>query len=190
MITCQISIYYTFIASSLEKFIFWNAKFQINHMVSKHGSIYLNFHKYLKLFKLFLEYICVFEYTCTLNLFPQIYSNLSCYKTKWNNFFSNILLTLYIICKNIVKLFQKFEARYTQTCTPLKSNIMWHLKKDHCSVFSLYCVFPHGFVEISVQLFLAPKTFNVNHKISFHNNCNYQSRLANFYGPQSISWLT
>jgi hypothetical protein len=46
VITCQISIYYTFIASSLEKFIFWNAKFQISHLVSKHGSIYLNFHKY------------------------------------------------------------------------------------------------------------------------------------------------
>jgi hypothetical protein len=137
-----------------------------------------------------LEYICVFEYTCTLHLFPQIYSNLSFYKMKWNIFFYNILLRLYIICKNMVKLFQKFEVRYTQTCTPLKSDIMWHPKrpkKGHCNVFSPYCVLPHGFVEISVQLFLAPKTFDVNYKIFFCNNCNYQSRLANFYGPHPIT---
>jgi len=41
VIICQISIYYTFVASLLKKLIFWDAKFQISHMVSKHGSIYL-----------------------------------------------------------------------------------------------------------------------------------------------------
>jgi len=41
-----------------------------------------NFHKYYKLFKLFLKYICVFEYIGTLHLFLQIYSNLPLYKMK------------------------------------------------------------------------------------------------------------
>ncbi len=38
----KILIYHTSIASSLEKksFIFWNKKFQLNHMASKHDSIY------------------------------------------------------------------------------------------------------------------------------------------------------
>jgi hypothetical protein len=46
-----------------------------------------------------------------------------------------------IICKNIVNFFQKFEVGYTQTCTSLESNIMWHPKGDHHSVLSLICTF-------------------------------------------------
>ncbi len=86
-----------------------------------------------------LEYICVFWYTSTLHLLPQIYSNFPLYKMKWI-FFSNLLHMLYsnIICKNIVKLFQKFEVGYTQTCTSLESNTMWHLKGGHHRVFSPY----------------------------------------------------
>jgi len=45
-----------------------------------------NFHEDWKRFKLFLEYICVFEYTFTLHLFSQIYSNLPLYKMEWNSF--------------------------------------------------------------------------------------------------------
>jgi hypothetical protein len=45
-----------------------------------------NFHKNEKLFKNILEYICVFEYTTTLHLFPQIYSIFPLYKMKWNSF--------------------------------------------------------------------------------------------------------
>jgi len=41
-----------------------------------------------------------------------------------------------IICKNIVKIFQKFEVGYTQTCTPLESSTMWDPKGSHCSVLS------------------------------------------------------
>jgi hypothetical protein len=41
-----------------------------------------------------------------------------------------------IICKNIMKFFQKFQVGYTQTCTPLKNSTMWHPKRGHCSVFS------------------------------------------------------
>jgi len=85
-----------------------------------------------------LEYICVFEYTSTLHLFPQTHSNLPLYKMKRNNFYFNVLPRLYsnIICKNIVKLFQKFEMGYIQTCTPLESNIMWHPNGGHYRVFS------------------------------------------------------
>jgi hypothetical protein len=92
-----------------------------------------------------LEYIYVFEYTSTPHLFPQIYSNLPFYKMKWNIFVSNILPRLYsnIICKNIVKFFQKFDMKYIQTCTPLESNIMWHLEGSYYSVFSPYW-FPFG----------------------------------------------
>ncbi len=48
------------------------------------------------------------------------------YQMKQNNFFSNLLLILYsnIICENLVKIFQKFEVGYTQTCTSLESNTM------------------------------------------------------------------
>jgi hypothetical protein len=80
---------------------------------------------------LFLKYICVFEYKDTLHSFPQIYSNLALYNMKWNSFFLIFLPRLYfnIICKNIVKFFQKFEVRYTQTCTSLKSSTMWQFKR-------------------------------------------------------------
>jgi hypothetical protein len=63
-----------------------------------------NFHKNKKSFKLFLEYIYIFEYTSTLHLFPQIYYNISFNKMKWNKFIKNILPNLYsnIMCKNIV----------------------------------------------------------------------------------------
>jgi hypothetical protein len=67
--------------------------------------------KHYKSFKLFLYYICVFEYIGTLYSFPQIYSNIPLYKMKWI-FFSNLLPRLFsnIICKNIVKIFRKFEV--------------------------------------------------------------------------------
>ncbi len=63
-----------------------------------------------------MEYIGVFESTSTQHLFPQIYSTFPLYKMKWNSFFPNILPRLYsnIICKNIVKFFQKFEVGYIQ----------------------------------------------------------------------------
>ncbi len=101
-----------------------------------------NFHKTFFKTLLFLEYICVFEYTCTLHLFPQIYSNLPFYKLKWNNFFINLLPRLYfnIKCKNIVKKFQKFEVGYIQTCASLESNIMWHPKRGHHNVLSPFGV--------------------------------------------------
>ncbi len=52
----------------------------------------------------------------------------------WNKivfFFSNFLPRLYfnIICKNIMKIFQKFEVGYTQTCTSLESSTMWHFRR-------------------------------------------------------------
>jgi len=83
-----------------------------------------------------LEYICVFEYTCTLHLWKQIYFSCPLYKMKWNSFFSNLLPRLYfnIICKNIVKIFQKFEVGYTQTCMPLESSTAWPPKGGHRSV--------------------------------------------------------
>jgi len=89
-----------------------------------------NFHKDYKSFKLFLEYICVFEYISTLHSFSQIYFTLSLYKMKWDSLYSNLLPRLYsnIICKNIMNFFRKFEVGYIQTCTSLESSIMWHPK--------------------------------------------------------------
>jgi hypothetical protein len=80
-----------------------------------------------KSFKLFLVY-----------LFPQIYFNIPFYKIKWNGLFYNFLSRLYsnIICKNIMKIFQKFEVGYIQTCTLLESSTMWHPKGGHCIVLS------------------------------------------------------
>jgi len=84
----------------------------------------------------------------TLHLFPQIYSNLPLYKMKWNIFLNNILRKLYsnIICKNIVKIFQKFEVGYTQTCTSLESSIMLHPKRGPCIVFSHYFIIWDKFI--------------------------------------------
>jgi hypothetical protein len=92
----------------------------------------------IKIYLFILEYICVFEYISTLHSFLQIYCNLTLYKMKWNNFWKNFLPKLYcnIICKNIVKISQKFEVKYTQTCTPLKRSIIWQPKGDHYNVFS------------------------------------------------------
>jgi hypothetical protein len=61
---------------------------------------------------------------------------------KWNNFFFNLLPRLYsnIICKNIVKIFWKFEVGYTQTSTPLESTTMWHPKRSHYNVLSPFVV--------------------------------------------------
>jgi hypothetical protein len=57
---------------------------------------------------------------------------------KSNNMFFNILPRLYsnIICKNLVKLFQKIEVVYIQTCTSLESRTIWHPKGGHRSVLS------------------------------------------------------
>jgi hypothetical protein len=95
-----------------------------------------------------LEYICVFEYTCTLHSFSQIYSNLLLYKMKWNNLFFNLLPKLYsnTICKNIMKIFRKFEVGYSQTCTSLESSTMWHPKGGQCNVLS-----PHFKFELDDQ---------------------------------------
>jgi len=62
-----------------------------------------------------VHYICFHKYIPIFHFIKKI-------KIKIKKF--NILLRLYIICKNIVKLFQKFEAGYIQTCTPLKNSIM------------------------------------------------------------------
>jgi hypothetical protein len=74
--------------------------------------------------------------------FHRIYSNLPLYKMKWF-FFLNLLPRLYsnIICKKIMKIFQKFEVGYTQTCTSLESSTMWHPKGRHYSVLSPHIKF-------------------------------------------------
>ncbi len=54
-----------------------------------------------------------------------------------------------IICKNIVKIFQKFEVGYTQTCTSLESNIMGHPKRGWTLVcFHPFCNWKHWCVLI------------------------------------------
>jgi hypothetical protein len=61
---------------------------------------------------------------------------------KWNSFFFNLLPRLYsnIICKNIVKIFWKFEVGYTQTSTPLENTTMWHPKRSYYNVLSPFVV--------------------------------------------------
>ncbi len=142
----KISIYHTFIQSLLKKINFWNEKFQISpnmvHIMWNDMVQYtFNFNKLKKSFNFFWDYICVFEYTSALHLFSKIYSNLPLYKMKRNNFEKNILLILYfnIICKTIVKFFQKFEVGHNQTCTSL---VKWYNMTSQKG--SLYCVFtPH-----------------------------------------------
>jgi hypothetical protein len=148
----RFSIYHTFITSLLI-FFFWNENFQIDHMVSKHNLNYVNdmiqytfnFHKNENYLNYFLEFIFVFEYMDTIHLFPQIYSNLPLYKMKWNIY---IFRKLYsnMICKNIVKIFQKFEVGYTQTCTSIESSTMWHPKGGPCSVLSHYFIIWDKFI--------------------------------------------
>jgi len=97
-------------------------------------STFIKIKNYLNYFWSVFVFL-IYRYT---TLFPQVYSNFPPYKMKWNSLFSNILSRLYsnIVCKNIVKFFQKFEVGCTQTCTPLKSSAMWHPKGGHCSVLS------------------------------------------------------
>jgi hypothetical protein len=142
VIICQISISHTCITFLLEKTIFWNENFQINHMVQImwNGMVQytFHFHKNKKSFKLFLKYIFVFEYIFTWHLFHK-YTSIS-HVIKWNDFLNiNILPRLYsnIICKNVVNFFQNFEVGYIQTCTPLESNTMWRPTRGHYNVLSL-----------------------------------------------------
>ncbi len=76
---------------------------------------------------------------------------------KWNSFFLNFLPRLYstIICKNIMKIFQKFEVGYIQTCTSLENNTMWHPKRGHCSVLSPW-------IACNLHLFLCYYFCNCN----------------------------
>jgi hypothetical protein len=143
----KISIYHTFITSSYWKNSFLEMKkFKLITWYPNMVQIMWNgmvqyifiFHKKMKLFKLTLEYICVFEYIGTLHWFSQIYSNL--HFIKWNeiNFFL-ISCRNYILKHNmqkIVNFFQKFEMRYTQTSTPLENSIMWHPKGGRHSLLS------------------------------------------------------
>jgi hypothetical protein len=59
---------------------------------------------------------------------------------KWNEIILILIflpmLYFNIICKNIMKIFQKFEVGYTQTCPSLESNTMWHPKRSRYKVIS------------------------------------------------------
>jgi hypothetical protein len=140
----EISIYHTFIASL--QIILWNENFQINHMVSKHGSYYVKWHfnipsTFIKIKNHVNFFWNIFVFFGTLDLFPQIYSNLPLYNMKWNNLFSNFLPMLYynIIWKKKLKIFQRFEVKHIQTCTSMESSTMWHPKGVHHSVLSPCC---------------------------------------------------
>jgi hypothetical protein len=99
-------------------------------MVSKHGSK-----------------ICEMTWLNIPSTFVKIYSHLNCFWnifvflstqvhyihfhkytpiSQWSEIVSFMITCLgsisNIICKNIVKIFQKFEVRYTQTCTSLESS--------------------------------------------------------------------
>jgi hypothetical protein len=62
-----------------------------------------NFHKDYKSFKLFLEYICVFEYIGTLHSFPQIYSLISHF-IKWDEIVFFIISCLGCILTQYAKM--------------------------------------------------------------------------------------
>jgi hypothetical protein len=109
-------------------------------------------------------YFC-FEIHIYNTLFPQIYSNLSLYKMKWNKLFYHILLRLYsnIIYKNIVKVFQTFKVGYIQTCT---------------SFLKIQCDITQGITIVCFHPFVAVKMFNITNnrlrpiKHIFKNKCN------------------
>jgi hypothetical protein len=103
-------------------------------------STFIKIKNHLKI--VFGVYLCFWVHMYITFVFTK-YSNLSLNKIKWNNFFNNILLKVYfnIICKNIVKIFQKFNVGCIQTCTSLESSTMWHPKWGHHSVLSPCIVF-------------------------------------------------
>jgi hypothetical protein len=117
---------------------------------------------------LFLKYICVFEYKDTLHSFPQIYFNIPFYNMKWNSFFfSNFWPRLYFnkICKTIVKIFQRFEVGYIQTCTSLENSTMWHFKR-----FTIMCFHPTiNYGWFHVPLFYSKK--KESEKMKKMNQC-------------------
>jgi hypothetical protein len=145
----KISIYRTFIASLLKKFIFWNENSQISHMIFKHGSYYVNMVQYTSTFIKIKNHLnCFWNIFVFLN--TQIhyihfhkYTPISRFM-KWNEIVSFLICCIpkfysNIICKNNVNFFQKFEVGYTQTCTSLESSTMWHPKGGHRSVLSPIC---------------------------------------------------
>jgi hypothetical protein len=107
--------------------IMWNDSFNI-------PSTFINIKNHLNYFwHIFVFLNTHVHYTCFHKYIP-----ISHFIMEWNNLFSNLLPRLYsnIICKNIVKIFQKFEVGYIQTCTSLESSTMWHPKGGDHSVFS------------------------------------------------------
>jgi hypothetical protein len=140
----KIPICHTFIASLLKKLIFWNENFQISHMVSKHGLYYVKWHVHIPstFIKTKNHINCFWNIFMFLNTHVHYihfhkYTPISHF-IKWNEIVFILISKLYsnIICKNIMKIFQKFEARYIQTCTSLENNTMWHPKGGHHNVLS------------------------------------------------------
>jgi hypothetical protein len=106
------------------------------HIISNDMLQYTFNHKNKNHLNFFWSILCFSIHRYITFIFTNIFQSPT-YKMKWNSFFSNILPRLYsnIICKNIVKIFQKFEMGYTQTCTSLESSTMWHPKGGHHIVF-------------------------------------------------------
>ncbi len=72
----KISIYHTFIASLLKKLIFWYQKFQINHMVSKYGSIYFHLSWKVKIIRIiFGIYLCFWIHIYTTFVSTNIFQS-------------------------------------------------------------------------------------------------------------------
>ncbi len=102
-------------------------------------STFMHIKNYLDFFGL---YFCFWIHMYITFVFTNTFQSLKF----WNEIIHyNILFKLYsnIICKNIVKIFQKFEMGNIQTHTFLKKNTNWHPEGHHCSVLSLVNVNAH-----------------------------------------------
>ncbi len=135
----KISIYHTFITSLLQKIIFWDENLQINHIVSKHGSYYVKWHRstfiktknHLNYFwNIFVFFNTDVHYICFHKYIPISHF------TKWNEIVSFLISCLNYILTKHAKIFQKFEVGYIQTCTSLESSTIWQSKAGHHSVLS------------------------------------------------------
>jgi len=145
----KISIYHKFISFLVKKSFIEMKNFKlvtwylnmVHIMWNDIIQYTFNFHKNYKLFKLFFEYICVFEYTSTQHLFPQIYSLISHF-IKWNEIVSFLISYLgYILmsyAKILWKYFKSLRWGYTQTCTSFTSSVMWHPNRVTVVCFHLY----------------------------------------------------
>jgi hypothetical protein len=131
----KISIYHTFIASLLKNSFFEMKIFKLVtwypnmvHIMSN-GMVQYTFETFIETKNHLNNFWSILVFLSTHYTRFHKYTPISHF-IKWNEIKKILISCLgYILTQyveNILKIFQKFEVGYTQTCTSLESSAMWH----------------------------------------------------------------